>query len=102
MGARRVAAVPLLASGLSAALAPAGAQAACTRATNIEAIIDDSGSMSLTDANRLRVQAMDLLINALDPGTTLGSIEFGGQLFSDDPPAADVVFTPEGVRPTTA
>ena len=29
--------------------------------TNIEAIIDDSGSMAGTDSNRLRVQAMDLL-----------------------------------------
>ena len=50
----------------SSAKAPhAHATAACTKATNIEAIIDDSGSMSLTDTNRLRVQAMDLLINAL-------------------------------------
>ena len=44
--------------------------AACTRVTNVEAIIDDSGSMAVTDSNRLRVQAMDLLINALDAKTT--------------------------------
>ena len=75
----------------SASSAKAHAAAACTKATNIEAIIDDSGSMYSTDSNRLRVQAMDLLINALDSSTTLGAVEFG---YSLDPsvPSADVVF----------
>jgi len=63
--------------------------ASCTKATNIEAIIDDSGSMAGTDPNRLRVQAMDLLINALDGSTSLGAIEFGS--------AADAVFAPAPV-----
>jgi hypothetical protein len=73
---------------------PAGAAAACTPVTNIEAIIDDSGSMFSTDSNRLRVQAMDLLINAVDSSTTLGAVEFGT--------TADVVFPAEAVGPNAA
>ena len=49
--------------------------------TNIEAIIDDSGSMSFTDADKLRVAALELLIDT--PGNekiTLGAVEFGGQI----------------------
>src|SRR6478735_4574136 len=82
----------------------AHAAAACTPAANIEAIIDDSGSMAITDQNRLRVQAMDLLINALGSGTTLGAIEFGSaEDFTTPPtPAADPVFTPEPVGPSAA
>jgi hypothetical protein len=103
----------LAATGLAAGAvaAPSGASAprahaaaTCTKATNIEAIIDDSGSMAVTDPNRLRVQAMDLLINALGSGTTLGAIEFGsGEDFTTPPtPAADPVFTPEAVGPNAA
>src|SRR3954451_3170898 len=79
----------------------ARAAAACAKATNIEAIIDDSGSMTITDTNRLRVQAMDLLINALDPGTTVGPSEFGWSLFGSDP-AADVVFPVQAVGANAA
>src|ERR1700753_1908096 len=61
------AAVPLAAS----------ASAGCTPDTNIEAIIDDSGSMEVTDPNKLRVQAMDLLVKTLPATTTLGAVEFG-------------------------
>jgi hypothetical protein len=88
----------------SGASGPWARAAACTRATNIEAIVDDSGSMSVTDPNRLRVQAMDLLINALDPGTTLGAIEFGSaEDFTSPPtPAADPVFAPEPVGSNAA
>jgi hypothetical protein len=77
------------------------AAAACAKATNIEAIVDDSGSMSATDTSRLRVQAMDLLINALDSSTTLGAVEFGS---SADPavPSADVVFPAEAVGANAA
>src|SRR3954451_9075657 len=74
---------------------PAGAaSSSCTPVTNIEAIIDDSGSMAGTDENRLRVQAMDLLINALDDSTTLGAVEFGS--------TADSVFAPAPVGPNAA
>jgi hypothetical protein len=72
----------------------AAASAGCTPKTNIEAIIDDSGSMSFTDSNRLRVQAMDLLINALPTQTQLGAVEFGSEF---EKPAADTVFPPEPV-----
>src|SRR5437588_2610004 len=89
-----IAAVAILAN------APAGgAKGKCQRATNIEAIIDDSGSMSVTDSNRLRVQGLDLLINTLSPGTLLGAVEFGSA-FSG--PAADTVFKPEAVGPNAA
>ena len=74
----------------------AHAAAACTKATNIEAIVDDSGSMSLTDSSRLRVQAMDLLINALDGSTKLGAVEFGSS-FDPSLPSADVVFPVEAI-----
>src|ERR1044072_4562228 len=91
-----VAAAPSSANG-----AKAQAAAACTKASNIEAIIDDSGSMSITDPNRLRVQAMDLLINALDNSTTLGAVEFGSS-FDPSVPAANPVFTPKAVGANAA
>lgn len=75
--------------------------AACTPVTNIEAIIDDSASMAGTDSNRLRVQAMDLLINALDDRSTLGAIEFGWS-FDPSMPSADVVFPTEPVGANAA
>src|SRR3954449_5866746 len=87
-----VAAVP---SGASSG--DAGASAGCTPKTNIEAIIDDSGSMAITDGNRLRVQAMDLLINTLPAKTELGAVEFGSGFFEQ--PGADTVFPREPVGP---
>src|SRR6476619_315165 len=105
MGNFKPAAGALAAAGLLAALiaAPSDAtrsrpaQAPCTPATNIEAIIDDSGSMAGTDANRLRVQALDLLINTLAPPTTLGAVEFGSGF--DLASSADTVFAPGAVGP---
>jgi hypothetical protein len=94
-----------LATGLLALLAvamiaaPAASAKRCARAHNIEAIVDDSGSMSYTDSNRLRVQALDLLITTLPKSTYLGAVEFG----SADPflgtPPAGTVFPPEPVGP---
>jgi hypothetical protein len=81
----------------SAAQAPVAQASACAKATNIEAIVDDSGSMAITDPNRLRVQALDLLIDTLSPSTQLGAVEFGSALF--EAPAADTVFPPEPVGP---
>ncbi|HEY2335182.1 MAG TPA: hypothetical protein VGH58_09270 [Solirubrobacterales bacterium] len=97
------AAAALLAMGPIAA--PSGAavplaQASCAKATNIEAIIDDSGSMAITDEGRLRVQAMNLLIDTLGPSTQLGAVEFGSALF--EAPAADTVFPPEPVGPNAS
>jgi hypothetical protein len=46
--------------------------------SNIEAILDDSGSMSGSDPSRLRVQGMNLLMNTPgNEGKTLGAVEFG-------------------------
>ena len=50
----------------------------CVKKTNVEAIVDDSGSMSGTDPNRLRVDAVELFVNT--PGNerkVLGALEFG-------------------------
>ena len=90
----------LLLVGSIAMTSGAGAAAAassCTPATNIEAIIDDSGSMSFTDENKLRVQGLDLLINTLPAKTYLGAVEFGSG-FGTVPPA-DTIFPPEPVGP---
>ena len=106
---RRVASVlsaAVVASLLAMGIATAGASAApsasasCTPASNIEAIVDDSISMEFTDANRLRVQAMNLLIDTLGKGTTLGAVEFGSEGF--ETPAADTVFPPQPVGPNGA
>jgi hypothetical protein len=94
----------LAAAALAAAVAaPASSQAAaaCTPVSNVEAIIDDSGSMTGTDSNRLRVQAMDLLINALPDRTNLGAIQFGSS-FDPATPSASVVFPLEAVGPNAA
>jgi hypothetical protein len=66
---------------------------ACVAASNIEAIVDDSGSMAITDPSTLRVKALKLLINTLRPTTTLGAVEFGGTFFGSSP-SADTVFPP--------
>ncbi len=91
----------------ASATAPATGSAACTPATNIEAIVDDSGSMEVTDPNRLRVQAMDLLIQTLPPSTTLGAVEFGSGIEAipgiyEGQPAAYTLFPPEPIQPNAA
>jgi hypothetical protein len=87
-----------------AGAASAGASAKCTPATDIESIIDDSGSMAITDPSRLRVQAMDLLIQTLPSSTTLGAVEFGSGFegipgLIEAKPAADTLFPPEPIGP---
>jgi hypothetical protein len=94
------------AAGGSGAGVAAGS-AACTAATNIEAIIDDSGSMEITDPNKLRVQAMDLLIKTLPTSTTLGGVAFGSGIEGipgvfEAIPAATTLFPPEPVGPNAA
>ena len=94
----------IVASGVApggATVVRAHASAACVPARNIEAIIDDSGSMALTDSSTLRVKGLDLLINSLSPGTLLGAVEFGGTFFGSSP-SADTVFAPEAVGPNAA
>jgi hypothetical protein len=97
MAALLAAAVVAAPSGAAGA---AGASAGCIPKSNIEAIVDDSGSMAITDENRLRVQAMGLLINTLPAQTRLGAIEFGSELFEKG--AADIVFPAEPVGANAA
>ncbi len=90
--------VALLVVGLIAA--PGASAARCKSASDIEAIVDDSGSMEITDPDKLRVQAMSLLIDDLSTKTQLGAVEFGSGI--DIPgiittPPADTVFPPEAV-----
>jgi von Willebrand factor type A domain len=90
-------ATTLVPTGAAAPSARASASS-CVPATNIEAIVDDSGSMSITDASTLRVKGLKLLINTVSPSTSLGAIEFGGNFFAgSSTPAADTVFPPEAV-----
>jgi hypothetical protein len=59
---------------------PAMAAAACTPKKNLEAIIDDSGSMSFSDSSDLRIRATELLIDTQgNEKRTLGAIEFGSE-----------------------
>jgi len=113
MTKQRVSATIAVLGAAALAIAPgagasrAHAATACTPVSNIEAIIDDSGSMASTDPNRLRIAALDLLIET--PGNekiTFGALEFGGNLSSlgigsvaSEPPSADTVFAPEAIGP---
>jgi von Willebrand factor type A domain len=63
---------------VACAAAPGLASAACTPKSNLEAIVDDSGSMSYNDPNNLRIRAMELLIDTQgNEKRTLGAVEFG-------------------------
>ena len=65
-------------AAVACAATPGVASAACTPKSNLEAIIDDSGSMSLNDPNNLRIRAMELLIDTQgNEKRTLGAVEFG-------------------------
>jgi hypothetical protein len=103
-GASALAGALALVPGASAGSggAPAQAAAACTPVTNIEAIVDDSGSMAGTDPDKLRVSALNLLIGT--PGNekiTLGAVEFGGSFLSSTS-AAGTVFPPQPIGPNAA
>lgn len=59
----------------------------CTPATNVELIIDDSGSMAGFDSERLRVEAVKILLNAPENGKkTLGAVDFGSTATTVFPP----------------
>lgn len=83
--------------GAPAATAASTSASSCVRANDIEAIVDDSISMEFSDAGRLRVQAMSLLIGTLSPKTQLGAIEFGSGFLEQ--PAANTLFPPQPVGP---
>jgi hypothetical protein len=78
-------AVVLVPNG-AAARSGAVARATCVPAANVEAIIDDSGSMFDTDPNALRSNGLKLFID-LNAAKTLGAVEFGS-------PPADTLFKP--------
>jgi len=94
-----IAAGPLAPSSGAAAPPALLSASSCKQATNIEAIVDDSISMEFTDAGRLRVQAMNLLIDTLGKSTQLGAVEFGSAGYENNPPAADTLFPPLPVGP---
>jgi hypothetical protein len=82
LAAAAVATTPVSASN------DARSAAACVPKQNIEAIIDDSGSMFDNDPTALRVRAMELFIdNPANDARTLGAIEFGSDAFAVFPPA---------------
>src|SRR5918996_2341897 len=86
--------------GLTAALllclptATAAAQN-CVPKADLEAIVDDSGSMSFSDPNDLRIRAMELFVDTQgNERRTLGAVEFG----SDATP----LFAPAQIGPNAA
>jgi hypothetical protein len=82
-----VALLAALMAGGSASAAPEVHASACQKATNIEAIIDDSGSMDFTDPSKFRTTLLDAFAALQqNQGKTLGGIEFGD--------TADVLFAP--------
>ena len=85
-------------------LAPSAGAATCTPASNIEAIVDDSGSMASTDFNTLRSEGLKLLMaKSGNAKKQLGAVEFGsGSLFPGDPPAAATLFPPRPIGPNIA
>jgi hypothetical protein len=93
--------VGAVALGVALLAAPAGAKvhaAACTPVSNVEAIIDDSGSMSFTDPNVLRGQAVKLIIQQQaqnQPTFTFGAVSFGD-------PDVHTLFAPSAVGPNKA
>jgi hypothetical protein len=93
----KAAAAAVGSAGLLAALllggtaSNAGAQATpCTPQNNLEAIIDDSGSMSGTDPQRFRADLVNILAS-LNPEKTMGAVEFGTD--------AAVLFAPAPIGP---
>lgn len=79
--------------GVATALTTAGGAGAqsnaaqrCAPANNVEAIIDDSGSMSGTDFGLLRVRGLKLFL-ANNESKTLGAVEFGSDALPIFPPA---------------
>lgn len=97
-----LASAALVAAIAAAYVSPATADTttACKPATNIEAIIDDSGSMLGTDPDENRVAAIKLLISKSgNANKTLGAVEFGSdQSYLTPPvPAAVTLFKPEKI-----
>lgn len=80
--------------------------ATCVPASNIEAIIDDSGSMLGTDAANNRVEGLKILLSKTsNANKTMGAVEFGSDTFDGNGnavPAAATVFAPQPIGPNAA
>jgi hypothetical protein len=87
-----VSAVALLAALAVGGSSTAGAATLpnCTVAKNLEAIIDDSGSMSITDPARFRADMVDILAT-FNQDKTMGGVQFGSD--------ATALFAPAPVGP---
>jgi hypothetical protein len=67
-----------LLAAVACVAAPGVASAACMPKSNLEAIVDDSGSMSFNDPGNLRIHALELLIDTQgNEQRTLGAVQFG-------------------------
>jgi hypothetical protein len=94
----KAAAAVAASAGLLAALLMGGGAASagaaplpnCTPATNLEAIIDDSGSMSGTDPDRFRADLVDILAT-FNTDKTMGAVQFGSD--------ASALFAPAPIGP---
>jgi len=82
-----------LSAGGAASSAGAAPLPNCTPATNLEAIIDDSGSMAGTDPDRFRADLVDILAT-FNPDKSMGAVQFGTD--------ASVLFAPAPVAPNLA
>jgi hypothetical protein len=86
--------------------APGAATAAtCVPASNIEAIVDDSGSMGSSDPNSNRAEAIKILISKSgNAKKTLGAVEFGTEDSFSTPPVAGAttMFAPQVIGPAEA
>jgi hypothetical protein len=77
---------------------PAPQGEGCARDTNLEVIVDDSGSMTQNDKQALRQQALDLLVTKPgNAGRITGAVEFGTrarQIFAPVPAPGTSTGTP--------
>lgn len=94
---RSLIAAALAATAIAAALSQAGAATAatCVPRTNVEVILDDSGSMSALDSGKLRLAGTKLLLRKpSNAQKTFGAVQFGSD--------ASTVFAPAVVAPALA
>jgi len=91
-----VALLTALSAGGSAAASPQvqPAAAGCTASNNVEAILDDSGSMSSSDPDNFRAKLMSAYLGlGGNQGKTLGAVKFSSD--------ASVLFAPQAINAAT-
>jgi hypothetical protein len=83
-----------LAAGGPASASPGAHASACTQSNDVEAILDDSGSMNATDPNNFRGKLMSAYIGlGGNQGKTLGAVKFSTN--------ASVLFSPQPINAGT-